>query len=60
MKKLSLLLALVLMLVCVAGAFAEESSGEQAPGEEPISAAEVMNVRAEEVDEEAAEYHDDD
>lgn len=46
MKKLSLLLALILMISCVGGAFAEAA--------EPVSAAQVMDVRAAEVDEEAA------
>ena len=58
MKKLSLLLAIIMMFSCI-GAFAEapagESSGESS-GEtsEPIGANQVMDVRAEGVDAEAA------
>ena len=51
MKKLSLLLAIIMVFSCLGGAFAEgteESSGE------PIGANQVMDVRASEVDQEAA------
>ena len=44
MKKLSLILAIVMLMSCVSGAFAEE----------PVGANQVMDVRAQEVDEEAA------
>ena len=57
MKKLSLLLAIIMMFTCI-GAFAEgEGPSEGAPAEEasePIGANQVMDVRASEVDEEAA------
>lgn len=46
MKKLSLILAIIMMMSCIGGAFAE--------GDEPISAAEVMNVRAGQTDPAAA------
>ena len=48
MKKLSLLLAVVMALSCAVGAFAE------APAEEPVGANQVMDLRAQEVDQEAA------
>lgn len=48
MKKLSLLLAVVMALSYVSGAFAE------APAEEPVGANQVMDLRAQEVDQEAA------
>ena len=51
MKKLSLLLAVVMMLSCVSGVFAEAPEGA---GEEPVGANQVMNVRANQVDPEAA------
>ena len=51
MKKLSLLLAVVMLLSCFGGAFAETSEEETT---EAIGANEVMEVRASEVDEEAA------
>lgn len=44
MKKLALLLALIMMLSCFSGAFAEE----------PVGANQVMDVRAQQVDQEAA------
>ena len=52
MKKLAWLLALIMLLSCVSGAFAEESSGApagDAPAEEPVGANQVMNVRANQV-----------
>ncbi len=48
MKKLSLLLAVIMMFSTACGAFAE------APAEEPVGANQVMDIRAQEVDEEAA------
>ena len=44
MKKISLLLAVIMLLSCVCGAFAEA----------PVGANEVMNIRAKQVDQEAA------
>ncbi len=44
MKKLSLLLALIMMLSSVGGAFAEKAT------DEPVGANQVMNLRAQEVD----------
>ena len=48
MKKISLLLAVIMLLSCACGAFAQE------PTEAPVGANEVMNIRANEVDQEAA------
>ena len=48
MKKLSLILAVIMMFSCLSGAFAE------APAEQPIGANQVMDVRASEVDQAAA------
>lgn len=45
MKKLSLILAIIMLVSCVGGAFAEG---------ETVSAAEVMDIRAEQVDQDAA------
>ena len=52
MKKLALLLAVIMMFTCV-GAFAEEGASEGGQAE-PIGANQVMDVRAEGVDAEAA------
>ncbi len=49
MKKLSLLLVVVMALSGVSGAFAE------APAEDPVGANQVMDLRAQEVDQEAAD-----
>ncbi len=51
-KSLSLLLAGMLLFGCVGGAFAEEA--ESAETTETVSAAEVMDIRASETDEETA------
>ncbi len=48
MKKISLLLAVIMLLSCVCSAFAQE------PTEAPVGANEVMNIRAKQVDQEAA------
>lgn len=48
MKKISLLLSVIMLLSCVCSAFAQE------PTEAPVGANEVMNIRANEVDQEAA------
>ena len=48
MKKISLLLAVIMLLSCACGAFAQE------PTEAPVGANEVMNIRAKQVDQEAA------
>ena len=48
MKKFSLLLAVIMLLSCVCSAFAQE------PTEAPVGANEVMNIRAKQVDQEAA------
>ena len=48
MKKLSLILAVIMMFSCLSGAFAET------PDEQPIGANQVMDVRASEVDQAAA------
>ena len=45
MKKLSLILAIIMMMSCIGGAFAEGDT---------VSAAEVMNIRAEQNDPAAA------
>ena len=49
MKKLSLLLAVVMLLSCFGGAFAEATATDA-----PVGANEVMDIRANEVDSEAA------
>ncbi len=49
MKKLSLLLPVVMLLSCFGGAFAEATATD-----EPVGANEVMDIRASEVDSEAA------
>lgn len=51
MKKLSMLLALVMMLSCI-GAYAEQAA--ESPTEAPVGANQVMNMRAQEVDPEVA------
>lgn len=48
MKKISLLLSVIMLLSCVCSAFAQE------PTEAPVGANEVMNIRAKQVDQEAA------
>lgn len=48
MKKISLLLAVIMLLSCVCSAFAQE------PTEAPVGANEVMNIRGKQVDQEAA------
>ena len=54
MKKLSILLAIIMMFACVGGAFAEGEGASEGGQSEPIGANQVMDVRAEGVDEEAA------
>ncbi len=58
MKKLAWLLAVIMLLSCVSGAFAEGSeggpAGPGAPAEEPVGANQVMDVRANQVDPEVA------
>ena len=54
MKKLSLLLAIIMMFACIGGAFAEDASEGGQAEEQPIGANQVMEVRAEGVDAEAA------